>query len=143
MTKEQIRELLKAFEDKTYEELLGLAGEAAYKIIPVFNKLGDDDLDGTTLLLLFIGSSLVADGKLSSLETRFVSDLLGVEKELVISLAKEVYKQPGLFELINKVFDASMFELADELLKFCCCFLVVDKNVSIEEVNFIKKLIEY
>ena len=143
MTKEQIQELLNIFKEKSYEELLVLAGESAYKILPVFDKLGDDNLDGTTLLLLFIGYSLVSDKKLSKLEIKFVSDLFGMDKEVIIELTKQVYNHPSLLNLIDSLFDNSMFELADELLKFCCCFLAVDKNIDINEVEFIKKLIEY
>ena len=71
MTKEQIQELLDVFKEKSYEELLVLAGESAYKILPVFDRLGDDNLDGTTLLLLFIGYSLASDKKLSKLEIKY------------------------------------------------------------------------
>ncbi len=143
MTKEQIQELLDIFKEKSYEELLVLAGESAYKILPVFDRLGDDNLDGTTLLLLFIGYSLASDKKLSKLEIKFVSDLFGMDKEVIIELTKQVYNHPSLLNLIDSLFDNSMFELADELLKFCCCFLAVDKNIDVNEVEFIKKLIEY
>lgn len=143
ISKKQVKQLLEVFRNHSYDELLVIGATSAAKLLPVFERVTGDKKEGTMCLIMFIGTSLAADGELSNLEAQFVTDLLGVSKENIKALVENMKSSPTYVEVVDKIFDACMYELADEILKFCCCILAVDKEVDEDEVRFVKRLLDY
>lgn len=143
ISKKQVIQLLEVFRQQSYDELLVIAATSASKLLPVFQRVTGSTQEGMTCLILFIGTSLASDGKLSELEAKFVSDLLGVSENQINTLVESMKENTTYADVVDKIFDACMYELADELLKFCCCILAIDKDLDEKEVRFVKKLLDY
>lgn len=134
-----MNEILSSYKNLEYSELLKRAKGDYEVLLPVFSKLAKDN-NGRPYVLIFIGSTLAADGILSPLEYKFVSDLFGYPKEDIEKLF-EKHKSEKAMTLADRVFDMCNEQMKELLLDFCLCFLAVDKDISPEERAFIARLL--
>jgi len=136
-----LNEFLQNFVNEPYENLVSMAEESIARILPIFNEIAEDG-QGSKVIVMFIGTSLAVDGKLSELEYKFVCDVLGGKftYDEVKQLASAHYSDQ-MFNTIDELVDSCPSDLKAALITFCCCFLSVDQTISREEVAFVQKLL--
>ncbi len=136
------QEILQKYVNLDYEDLLSLAKKNFEKIMPYFNSIAKDG-NGSSVCVAFISACLAADGELSTLEIRFVNDLVGshLTRAELFGITQELI-DGGAFDLADAVYDACPAEIRNDLLSFCLCFCAVDESISTKELAFIKRLLD-
>ena len=130
-------ELMQKYVNTDYEVLVDLAKEAVRRLMPYCQKV-DPDHNGNYMLASLILSAIGADGVLTTLESKMLSDVMGLN-------AEEIKK-------LIAMFDNRMADLADhfadnmnedtkaDTLMLITVLAAVDEKISKEETAFIKKL---
>jgi hypothetical protein len=77
-TNRTFNDIIKEFEEKTYEELLSLASGALSLVAKAFSNLANTERPGE-LILPFIFTTLGVDGELSEIEAKFLNDLFNAD----------------------------------------------------------------
>ena len=138
--KKTFADIIKEFEEKTYEELLSLASGALTLVSKAFSDLASTDNPGE-LILPFIFTTLGVDGELSEMEAKFLNDLFNADfdydalKNYVLA-----YNDEEMIELIDRLIDICDDQTKAAMLIFCTCFAAVDKNVTCKETEYLMKL---
>lgn len=134
-----ISEVMKKYNNMSYNELLERARADFELLVPLFSRL-DKNGNGKPYVVIFMGSALAADGKFSPIEYTFVNDLFSITYDQAYSL---VVKHIGerAQNISDKIFDMCNESLKEVLLDFCLCFLAVDNSISHEETQFIARLL--
>ncbi|MBQ7879748.1 MAG: hypothetical protein IJ317_03765 [Clostridia bacterium] len=136
-----LNEILQKYVDSSYEELLAVANDSFMKLMPVFNEVADDG-NGAKFIVPVMCASIAADNRFSTLEYKFIKDLLNSSLTYDDFMASvRLYSGEKGQELVDKLFDACGTDLKTELLSFCLCFMAIDETISKEETAFIKKLL--
>lgn len=130
-------ELMQKYVNEDYDVLVNLAQHAMANLIPACKKV-DAENDGFFMISSLILSAIGADGVLTSLERKFMRDVMGLDDEMVSKYIK--------------MYDSRMADLADHFadnmgtdLKADAAMLIVsicacDEKISKEETAFIRKL---
>ena len=130
-------ELMQKYVNTDYEVLVDLAKEAVRRLMPYCKKV-DPDHNGNYMLASLILSAIGADGVLTALESKMLSDVMGLNTEEIKKLIA--------------MFDIRMADLADhfadnmnadtkaDTLMLITVLAAVDEKISKEETAFIKKL---
>ena len=130
-------ELMQKYVNTDYEVLVDLAKEAVRRLMPYCQKV-DPDHKGNYMLASLILSAIGADGVLTALESKMLSDVMGLNTEEIKKLIA--------------MFDIRMADLADhfadnmnadtkaDTLMLITVLAAVDEKISKEETAFIKKL---
>ncbi len=130
-------ELMQKYVNTDYEVLVDLAKEAVRRLMPYCQKV-DPDHNGNYMLASLILSAIGADGVLTTLESKMLSDVMGLNTDEIKKLIS--------------MFDNRMADLADhfadnmgedtkaDTLMLITTIASVDEKISKEETAFIKKL---
>lgn len=130
-------ELMQKYVNTDYQVLVDLAKEAVRRLMPYCQKV-DPDHNGNYMLASLILSAIGADGVLTGLESKMLSDVMGLNTEEIKKLIS--------------MFDNRMADLADhfadnmnedtkaDTLMLITVLAAVDEKISKEETAFIKKL---
>lgn len=137
-------EVLQNYVNLSYEQLVAIGKESLCKMALGLDKFfdGDDDT-GATALLVFVSSILGADGRLTTLECRFLNDLLEADHsydsvcEMVAAFSNQEHR-----DLTDRLIDSLDDETKAEALAVALCFCAVDETISREEVAYFKKLMD-
>ena len=137
-----LNEILQKYVDASYEELLALATESFDKLMPVFNEVADDG-NGAKFIVPVMCASIAADNRFSTLEYKFIKDLLesSLTYDDFMASVRRYSGEEGQ-ELVDKLFDACGTDMKTELLSFCLCFMAVDETITKEETAFVKRLLD-
>ena len=137
-----LNEILQKYVDASYEELLALAIESFDKLMPVFNEVADDG-NGAKFIVPVMCASIAADNRFSTLEYKFIKDLLesSLTYDDFMASVRRYSGEEGQ-ELVDKLFDACGTDMKTELLSFCLCFMAVDETITKEETAFVKRLLD-
>ena len=132
-------ELMQKYVNTDYQVLVDLAKEAVSRLkVPC--RTVDPDNDGNYMLCSLVLSAIGADGILSALEKKMLSDVLGLNE--------------GEIQKLISMYDSRMPELSDyfvdkmgEDIKADAILLIttiasVDEKICKEETAFIRKLFE-
>ena len=136
-------DFLQRYVNSSYDELLFFANHSLADIIDEVQKIFKNDDDTAQVLLTVVAACIGVDGKLSSLEHKFICDILELESTyeetmgVVSSLGGEKAE-----EFVDKLADALPAEKKAALVTLCLSFLAVDETISRDEVAFVCKLIE-
>ena len=129
--------LLQEYAAMSYGELLTFAKRCLGELSEELSAPGRDD---TTPLSLF-AACLGADGKLSRPEHIFISDLTGVSLRYEDTLALIRGMSPDRCRRKADVLADSLPSAKKAaLISLCICFMAVDRTVSEDEAEFIRKL---
>jgi hypothetical protein len=133
-------DIIKEFEEKTYEELLSLASGALSLVAKAFSNLANTERPGE-LILHFIFTTLGVDGELSEIEAKFLNDLFNADFDYdALKNYALAYNDEEIVELIDKLIDICDDETKAAMLIFCTCFAAVDSNVTCKETEYLVKL---
>ncbi len=136
-----LNELLQDYVNLSYENLLSLANLSMQKTA---NELKDILGENTSrAYLIVIAACLGTDNKLTELEYKFLKDFLE-EEDMTFEEAKnllETISGSEAMELTDNLVDVLSPDGKSALIMFCLSFLAVDETISVDEVDFIKKLL--
>jgi hypothetical protein len=139
-TNRTFNDIIKEFEEKTYEELLSLASGALSLVAKAFSNLANTERPGE-LILPFIFTTLGVDGELSEIEAKFLNDLFNADFDYdALKNYALAYNDEEIVELIDKLIDICDDETKAAMLIFCTCFAAVDSNVTCKETEYLVKL---
>ncbi len=132
-------QLLQKYVNMPYDELLALAKHSLSLFV--------DALGGTTsaskICAVITAACLGADAKLTSLESKFLNDLLDCDDSYAENL--NFVQSLGNNEarkLVDDLVDSLSADEKAAAVSFCLCFLAVDETISRDEVAFVDRLIE-
>ena len=131
--------VLQTYINMPYDERLSLAG---YSLSQFVNSLGGTT-DASKICAVITAACLGADGKLTSLESKFLNDLLDCDDSyaenlnFVQSLGGDEARR-----LTDDLIDSLSADEKAAAVSFCLCLLTVDESISRDEVAFVEHLIE-
>ncbi len=137
------RSTLQGIVNLSTEDKLKLAITSYTELLPELKKL-DSKNNGIALVLAIIGSTVGADGKISSQEAAFILALFkahGVElttedvKKLVINHSGDNWR-----DLVTKVCSVMPSDKQARLIAFVAAICAIDDRISKEEVSFLADL---
>lgn len=134
----ELKDLLVEYVNKPYEELLEMA---KYSIGKTYELLADMEQEKVgNMLIFFLAATLGSDGQLTSLERKFVVELLGVEPGSVDQVM-QAGRNPEVQQLVDNLFDSAPQDLKPVLLMFVVAFICVDESVNRGEYEYVQKLL--
>ena len=135
-------ELMQKYVDTDRDTLVKLAQSSLVKLMPVFNEVADDG-NGAKFIVPVMCASIAADNRFSTLEYKFIKDLLesSLTYDDFMASVRRYSGEEGQ-ELVDKLFDACGTDMKTELLSFCLCFMAVDETITKEETAFVKRLLD-
>lgn len=137
---DKIGEMLQAAVNCDYDTLVCRAKEAVENLTVTFNAI--DAESAQYVLMLLIAASVHADGTLSDLERKMVSDVWGSDED---GMEKLLSASDRATEMIDNVKEFAQVVDADtkaNIVMLCMTFAAVDKTINKEESGFIRKLCE-
>ena len=149
MSNNPLDELLQAFVNADYEELVDVAKESIQVVYPYLEKVfKDEDVSedfSAKVLLHFIYTTFAADGEFTELEYKFYRDLTGTSASYAdVKSSMADFEGEDDAALADQLFD----EIVDDndaraaLLKLCLAICAVDETISAAEVKFIVRLLK-
>lgn len=130
-------ELMQKMVNTDYEDLVELAKEAVDRLMP-HCKAVDTEYDGFFMLTALILSSIGADGALTGLEKKMLSDTMGLEEDTIQKLISMYDSR--MVELADHFADNMGDDVKADALMLVTAFAAVDEKISKEETGLIKKL---
>ena len=132
-------EILQNYVNSDYNTLVGLAKQALVDILPAC-KAVDPEHEGFFVVTSIILAGIGADGVLTGLEKKFLSDVLG-QDEATIQKFIGLYSSK-MAELVDKFADASTTEIKSKLLVLVTAVAAVDEKISYQETALLRKILE-
>lgn len=138
-------ELLQNYVNKSYDELVDLARVSLAVFSDDLQSIFPEDTDSAQVIAIIISSCIGTDGKFSTLEYKFMCDLLGTGDMFSYEDLKAIIEgHYGIesIELTDQLADVLTDDKKAALISFCLCFLAVDETIERNEVAFVIKLME-
>lgn len=132
-------ELMQKYVNTDYDVLRDLAKEAVNHLLPTCKQV-DPEHEGFYMLTSIILSAIGADGVLTALESKLLTDALGLSNEEIQKFLK-MYDLK-MVELTNYFCDNMGDDTKADAIMLVTIFAAVDEKISKEETAFIRKLFE-
>ena len=129
------KSLMQEMVNKDYNELVAFGKEAMSRVLPVC-KAVDEEHEGMAVLTAILLSAVAADGKLTGLEAKYLSDLTGLDAAGVDKLT-DMYTS-NMVNVTNVLADNCPTELKANILMLITCLAACDETISHEENAFIR-----
>ena len=147
----EFNQLCREFERMNAVEYGAVLAEKSAKVLPALTAIGGSKLDGAGIFAQFILGAIAADGKLSEEEYLLIYPLLhaffgdeidyGACKKAVRFLRPESRELKDALNDMTDLFGLFDEELKEDMIIVCMLICAVDGKISIQEKNWIKKLI--
>lgn len=132
-------ELMQKYVNTDYSVLVDLAKEAVKRLMPICKQV-DPDHGGNYMLASLVLAAIGADGTLTALESKMLSDVLGLDNAGIQKLIK-MY-DPKMPDLVNHFADNMGEDTKADTIMLVTVFASVDEKIGKEETTFIRKLFE-
>ena len=143
-------EVLERLDDDTYN---ALREEKSSRIIPALSEITADGLSGVQIYVDFVICAVAADGKLTEAEYQLIKPILDLSMEADVGYgdAQKFFYDNGLdkpegykysMDSIADLLGLVSQELKDNIVLLCMLVCAVDGEMSDEEREWIKQLIE-
>lgn len=136
---ESFNELMQKWVNTDYDVLVSLAKQAAAELMPTCKEV-DPEHNGYYMLSSLVLSAIGADGKLTGLESRMLTDVLGLDEANIRTLINMYDSR--MADLVNDFADKLGDDVKAAAIMLVTAFAAVDEKISKEETAFIKKLFE-
>ena len=132
-------DFMQKFVNTDYSLLVGLAQEAARRLLPPC-KAVDSAHNGHFMLTSIILSAIAADGVLTGLERKMLRDVLDLDDDYVDKLIS-MYdsKMP---DLVDHFADNMPGDVKGDTVMLVAAIASVDEKINRDETAFIRKLME-
>ncbi len=134
-----LTDILQKYVNTDYDTLVEVAQKALTELLPACKEV-DPDNDGFLMVSGIILSAMAADDILTSLERKFVCDVLGITNETFDKFLK-LYND-GLSELVDKFADTLDGDVKANTLTLVACVAACDEKITLEESAFIRKILD-
>lgn len=135
----ELETIIEVFANCEYETLVERAKQAAQIFMPLYKKI-DENNQGMMLMAATVGAAISVDGQLTSKEKQFVKDVLDVDDAFVDEISSSC--KGAECELVDMIADISAKEEKEAIIIFVATISACDGNISCEESEFLKKIIE-
>ena len=132
-------ELMQNFVNKDYPELRDLATEATVRLKAPCRAV-DPEYDGNYMLCSLILSAIAADGVLTALEKKLLSDVLGLDESGIQKMISMYDSQ--MPDLVDHFVDNMGDDTKADAIMLITAIASVDEKISREETAFIHRLFE-
>ena len=141
-------DLIQSFIDADYEHLLSVANGALAVVFPKLRQAYpdiDEAADPDEIMLMFLATTIASDGYFTEPEYKFFCDLTGVTLsyaevgKYIAAHLNEESKKAADFLFDNIVTDV---EGKKALFLLCLAICAVDKSIPVEEISFIRRMLE-
>lgn len=132
-------ELMQKYVNEDYETLVSFAKHAMVNLLPACKKV-DAEHDGFFMISSLVLSAIGADGVLTSLERKFMRDVMGLSDENISKYIKMYDSR--MADLANHFADNMGTELKADAAMLIVSICACDEKISKEETAFIRKLFE-
>lgn len=133
------KDILQTYVNADYDTLVEIAQRALTELLPACKEV-DPDNDGFLMVSSIILTALAADDVLTSLERKFVCDVLGITNEKFDRFLK-LYND-GLEDYVDKFADTLDGDVKENTRILILAVAACDEKITIDESDFIKKIIE-
>lgn len=130
-------ELMQKYVNTDYSVLVDLAKEAVRRLKP-HCELVDPEHNGNFMMASLILSGIGADRVLTNLESRMLTDVLGLSENEIQKLI-DMYNDQMEY-LVNHFADNMGEDIKADTIMLVTIFAAVDEKISKEETEFIRKL---
>ena len=130
-------EIMQKFVNEDYDTLLSFAKTSLGKVLPACQAV-DEEHEGMFMLTSIILSAIGADGTLTTIERRFLKDLLGLDDDAVSKMIGMYDSR--MVELTDKFADGMPSEIKTDTLMLVTAIAACDEKISSEESAFIRRL---
>ncbi|MBE6587972.1 MAG: hypothetical protein E7647_06120 [Ruminococcaceae bacterium] len=134
-----LTDILQKYVNADYDTLVTVAQKALTQLLPACREV-DPENDGFLMASGIILAAVGADGVLSSLEKKFVCDVLGIKSETFDRFLK-LYNE-GLSELVDKFADTLEGDVKANTLTLVASVAACDEKITLEESAFIRKILD-
>lgn len=131
--------LMKKYVNMDYDELVVLAKTSLGECRDLLTKV-DPKYNGAIAVVTMVNASLMADGKLSAKEIRFLRDVMGMEEDDVKTLVSRFTGKE--YEVIDMMADLASVEEKMAIINFIATIAACDEKISAGESAFLLKIIE-
>lgn len=132
-------ELMQKYVNTDYDVLVSLAKEAVKRLMPACRSV-DPEHNGNYMLASLVLAAIGADGTLTALESKMLSEVLGLDNAGIQKLIK-MY-DPKMPDLVNHFADNMGEDTKADTIMLITVFASVDEKIGKEETAFIRKLFE-
>ena len=136
---EKFKVLMKKYVNMDYDELVVLAKTSLGECRDLLTKV-DSKYNGAIAVVTMVNASLMADGKLSAKEIRFLRDVMGMEEDDVKTLVSRFTGKE--YEVIDMMADLASVEEKMAIINFIATITACDEKISAGESAFLLKIIE-
>jgi uncharacterized tellurite resistance protein B-like protein len=137
----KINEIFQKYVNKSYGELLAIAESVLPDVYPHCQRI-DKEYNGAFVLANIMLACISADGEVSDVECKFVSDLTGLKPEVTVSLAKNLSMEAAA-DLTNNFADGLDYDTKGALLVLIAAVLACDRRVTVAENKFLRRIFDY
>lgn len=130
--------LMQEMVNKDYDELVAFGKEAVSRVLPAC-KAVDEEHEGMAMLTAILLSAVAADGKLTGLEAKYLSDLTGLDAAGVDKLT-DMYTGK-MVELTDLLADKFSKETKADIMILVTCLSACDETISREETAFLRQIL--
>lgn len=134
-----LTDILQKYVNADYDTLVEVAQKALTELLPACREV-DPDNDGFLMASGIILSAMAADDVLTSLEKKFVCDVLGIGDETFQKFL-DLYND-GLADLVDKFADTLEDDVKTNTLTLVACVAACDEKITLEESAFIRKILD-
>ena len=134
-----LTDILQKYVNADYDTLVEVAQKALTELLPACREV-DPDNDGFLMVSGIILSAMAADDVLTSLEKKFVCDVLGIGDETFQKFL-DLYND-GLADLVDKFADTLEGDVKTNTLTLVACVAACDEKITLEESAFIRKILD-
>ena len=135
----EFEDMMQAYVNADYDELAELAGDAAEELIPLCERI-DDENGGFDLLAMIVLVAVYADGAVAPIEKRLMVDGLGMDSDVAEGLL-EMY-DPGMGDVVFNIADCADEDEFAALLSLITSFAAVDERITKDETALLRALME-
>ena len=132
-------DMLQVYVDADYDVLAELVGEAAEELIPLCERI-DDENGGFDLLVMIVLVAVYADGVVSPIEKRLMVDGLGMESDVAEGLV-DMY-DPSMVDVVFNIAACADEDEAASLASLIASFAAADEEITNDEADLLYALME-
>lgn len=135
----RLNQLLQNYVNMSYDELLDMAKYSLSQFTNTLSRTGN----AAKICAVITAACLGVDGKLTSLESKFLNDILDSNDsyETNLNFVRSLSGDEAC-RLVDELVDALSADEKAAVVSFCLCFLAVDETITRDEVAFVYRLID-
>ena len=135
----KFEELLQNYVNKDYAELMSVAKAALDSLVPDCYRFNPKENGDKTVALWIIIAALGADSMLTTLERKFICELLNIDGASLDTAVKAY--TPRMADVTDVFADREGDRVKEKVLTLVLCIAACDERITHEETAFIRRIL--